>query len=173
MPRAPKHYVNNKKLYETYVEYKLQKVENLAAGLPKPPIPKYIAESMMYIAENLIKKGNFSSYPFTQDMIGDGIENCVKYFDSFNTDYKNPFAYLTQIIKNAFILRIKKEKKYLYTKNKIYERSYQTGGLTTQQPGDTTVYTVNVDSLNSDYMTNLVNEVDEAEAKKKEKENER
>ena len=174
MARAPKHYVNNKQLYETYVEFFKKCEENKAAGLDRPPIPKYAVEAIMLISQNVAKRGNFSSYPFLDEMIEDAIENCIRYFDRFDINYKtkNPFAYLTQIITFAFIRKIKKEKEYLFLKKKIYEHSYQLGGLTTQQPGDTNVYSLPIDSLDTDYMNNLVAGIEESKKKKKEKEEE-
>ena len=57
-------------------------------------------------------------------MISDGVENCLQYIDNFNPDKsKNPFAYFTQIIYFAFLRRIQKEKKYLYTKYKASENT--------------------------------------------------
>ena len=51
-------------------------------------------------------------YMFKEDMISDGIENCVQYIYNFNPEKsQNPFAYFTQIINYAFLRRIQKEKK--------------------------------------------------------------
>tara|TARA_S200002703_G_scaffold115791_1_gene101317 strand:- start:221 stop:508 length:288 start_codon:yes stop_codon:yes gene_type:complete len=61
---------------------------------------------------------------FKDDMICDGIENCVQYIHNFDPDKsKNPFAYFTQVIHYAFLRRIQKEKKQLDIKNKILERT--------------------------------------------------
>ena len=61
---------------------------------------------------------------FRDDMISDGIENCVQYIHNFDpAKSKNPFAYFTQIIHYAFLRRIQKEKKQLYIKNKIIEKT--------------------------------------------------
>ena len=61
---------------------------------------------------------------FKDDMVCDGIENCVQYINNFNPEKsKNPFAYFTQIIHYAFLRRIQKEKKQLEIKTKIIERS--------------------------------------------------
>ena len=77
----------------------------------------------MLIAENLSHKPNFLSYSFRDEMIADGIENCIMYFDNFDPKKsKNPFAYFTQIIYFAFIRRIHKEKKQLYVKYKSTEQ---------------------------------------------------
>jgi DNA-directed RNA polymerase specialized sigma24 family protein len=61
---------------------------------------------------------------FREDMISDGIENCVQYIHNFNPERsQNPFAYFTQIIHFAFLRRIQKEKKQLEIKTKIIERT--------------------------------------------------
>jgi DNA-directed RNA polymerase specialized sigma24 family protein len=61
---------------------------------------------------------------FKDDMICDGIENCVRYIANFNPEKsKNPFAYFTQIIYYAFLRRISQEKKQLEIKNKILEKT--------------------------------------------------
>ena len=61
---------------------------------------------------------------FRDDMISDGIENCVQYIHNFDPEKsRNPFAYFTQIIHYAFLRRIQKEKKQLDIKTKIIERS--------------------------------------------------
>ena len=61
---------------------------------------------------------------FREDMICDGIENCLQYIDNFNPEKStNPFAYFTQIIYYAFLRRIQREKKQLEIKTKILERS--------------------------------------------------
>jgi DNA-directed RNA polymerase specialized sigma24 family protein len=61
---------------------------------------------------------------FKDDMICDGIENCVQYIHNFNPKKsENPFAYFTQIIYYAFLRRIQREKRQLEIKNKILERS--------------------------------------------------
>ena len=93
-------------------------------GEPKPRIPKYIGECFLKIANHLSFKPNFVNYMFKEDMISDGIENCVQYIHNFNPQKsQNPFAYFTQIIHYAFLRRIQKEKKQLEIKNKILENS--------------------------------------------------
>lgn len=119
---AQKNYVNNAKLYQEMVEYK-KKVEYAKEhNQPKPRVSNYIGECILLIANRLSMKPNFMNYSYREEMICDGIENCLMYIDNFNparTD--NPFAYFTQIIYFAFIRRIGKEKKQLYIKHKSYE----------------------------------------------------
>ena len=118
------HYVNNKEFLAALIKYKEDKVVALDKGNPKPRIPRYIGECFLKIATHLSFKPNFVNYMFKDDMICDGIENCVQYIHNFNPEKsQNPFAYFTQIIHFAFLRRIQKEKKQLEIKNKILERT--------------------------------------------------
>ena len=92
-------------------------------GNEYPKIPDYVGECLLLIATNLSNKPNFIGYSFKEEMISDGIENCVLYIRNFDpSKSKNPFAYFTQIISFAFIRRIAKEKKQMYIKYKNYDR---------------------------------------------------
>ena len=87
-----------------------------------PIISEYLGDCFMKIAQRLSFRPNFINYAFKDDMISDGIENCVQYIKNFNPEKSsNPFAYFTQIIYYAFIRRIQKEKKQLYIKYKTME----------------------------------------------------
>jgi hypothetical protein len=118
------HYVDNKRLLEELsVHHRLVK-EAKANGGKKPRITNYVGECILLIAKKLCNRPNFMNYPFKDEMIGDGIENCLMYIDNFDpAKSNNPFAYLTQIIYYAFIRRITKEKKHLYTKHKLIQNS--------------------------------------------------
>lgn len=111
---SSKHYINNATFLQELLAYKERKSKN-----PKEPIPNYIGECWMKIAEGLSHKPNFISYSYRDEMISDGIENCLMYFENFDpTKSSNPFAYFTQIIYFAFLRRIQKEKKQTYIKYK-------------------------------------------------------
>ena len=125
MPRKrSEHYVNNKEFLAAIVEYKEKVALAAEKGEAKPRITRYIGECFLKIATHLSFKPNFVNYMFKDDMVCDGIENCVQYINNFNPEKsKNPFAYFTQIIHYAFLRRIQKEKKQLEIKTKIIERS--------------------------------------------------
>ena len=122
--KKTEHYVNNKELLEALIVYR-EKVEkdffNRNSRSPtrgdrskhwegKPPIPNYLGECFLKIATHLSYKPNFVNYMFREDMISDGIENCVQYINNFDVSKTNPFAYFTQIVYYAFLRRIQKEK---------------------------------------------------------------
>ena len=122
--KRSEHYVNNKEFLAALIRHR----ENIEIaeiqGKDKPRIPRYIGECFLKIATHLSFKPNFVNYMFKEDMISDGIENCVQYIHNFNPEKsQNPFAYFTQIIHYAFLRRIQKEKKQLEIKNKILEKT--------------------------------------------------
>lgn len=125
MPRKRSdHYVNNKELLEAMVVYRTKCIKAKELGNPPPLISNYLGECFLKIATHLSYKPNFVNYMFREDMIGDGIENCVQYIHNFDPEKSNnPFAYFTQIIYYAFLRRIQKEKKQLETRNKIIEKT--------------------------------------------------
>ena len=116
------HYVNNADFLAALKEYKAQVKEAEEKGLDKPIVSNYIGECILKIANHLSYKPNFINYSYRDDMILDGIENCIQYIDNFNPDKSsNPFAYFTQIIYYAFLRRIAKEKKQSYIKGKLIQ----------------------------------------------------
>jgi hypothetical protein len=118
----PSHYVDNKKFLAALIEYKKSIDAAKAEGKGIPQVPKYIGECFIKIATHLSYKSNFINYTFKDDMISDGIENCLTAATKFDPEKSsNPFAYYTQIIYFAFIRRIQKEKKHQATKYKIIE----------------------------------------------------
>ena len=122
--KRSEHYVNNKEFLAAIVEYKEKVALAAERGEAKPRITNYLGERFLKIATHLSFKPNFVNYMFKDDMVCDGIENCVQYINNFNPEKsKNPFAYFTQIIHYAFLRRIQKEKKQLEIKTKIIERS--------------------------------------------------
>ena len=124
MTRAKEHYVNNKDFLHAIIQYKKKVADAAENGDPKPPVGEYIGGCFLKIAQHLSYKPNFVNYMFKDDMIGDGIENCITYINNFNPEKShNPFAYFTQIIYYAFLRRIQKEKKQVDIKNKMIERS--------------------------------------------------
>jgi|TARA_B100000427_G_scaffold185335_1_gene154131 hypothetical protein len=122
--KKSEHYVNNKELLAALIDYRAQVAVAKAKDLPKPRISNYLGECFLKIATHLSYKPNFVNYMFRDDMISDGIENCVQYIHNFDPNKsKNPFAYFTQIIHYAFLRRIQKEKKQLEIKTKIIEKT--------------------------------------------------
>ena len=122
--KRSEHYVNNKEFLAALIRYQEDIEIARLQDKPKHVIPRYIGECFLKIANHLSFKPNFVNYMFKEDMISDGIENCVQYIHNFNPEKsRNPFAYFTQIIHYAFLRRIQREKRQLEIKNKILEKS--------------------------------------------------
>ena len=122
--KATQHYVDNKKFLEAMIIHK-EKVYNAKENnKTKPDVTNYIGECFLKIANHLSYRPNFINYTYRDDMISDGIENCLQYMNNFNPEKStNPFAYFTQIIYYAFIRRIQKEKKQTLVKQKLIQNA--------------------------------------------------
>ena len=131
------HYVDNKKFLQAMIDWR----ETWPDEDNIPPVTNYIGDCFLKIATHLSYRPNFINYTYRDEMISDGIENCLQYVKNFNPEKsKNPFAYFTQIIYYAFLRRIQKEKKQTHVRNKIIEKgSFESW---TVMEGDFTDYTV-------------------------------
>ena len=82
----------------------------------------------MKIAEGLSHRPNFVRYTYREEMVMDGVENCLRAINNYNietatrTGKPNAFSYFTQICYFAFIRRIAKEKKQQDIKFKFIEK---------------------------------------------------
>ena len=117
--KRSEHYVNNKEFLAALIEYRtsvedsyykefgadlkeLDKSERAKRWKGKPPIPRYVGECFLKIANHLSFKPNFVNYMFKEDMISDGIENCVQYIHNFNQ--RSPRTHL-HISHKSFTMR--------------------------------------------------------------------
>ena len=122
--KQKQHYVDNKKFLQEITNYRLAVEAAKRNDEEKPRITHYLAECFLKIATHLSYRPNFINYMFKEDMISDGVENCVQYIDNFDpAKSKNPFAYFTQIIYYAFLRRIAKEKRQMDIRDKLIEKS--------------------------------------------------
>jgi hypothetical protein len=146
--KAKKNYVNNRDFFDSLVAYKKLCKEAEDSGDEKPRVPNYIGDCIWQIATRLASKPNFSGYSYKEDMIMDGIENCLLYMHNFNPEKtENPFAYFTQIIWYAFLRRIAKEKKQMYVRYKSSQAMLSVGGT---YSGDADLHlNTDVDYINS------------------------
>lgn len=117
------HYVDNKEFLQALINWRKSLAEAEEAGEEPPRVPNYVGECLLKIATHLSYKANFINYSYRDDMILDGVENCLLYIKNFDPNKSsNPFAYFTQIIYYAFIRRISKEKKQSYVKQKMFHQ---------------------------------------------------
>jgi hypothetical protein len=120
--KVTREYINNADFCAALEKYKEDCALAKAEGRVKPRIPNYIGECFVKLSEGLARRPNFFGYSYKDEMIADGIENCLMYFENFDSaKTKNPFAYFTQILWWCFVRRIQKEKKQQYIKYKATE----------------------------------------------------
>ena len=114
-------FVDNEKFYNEMVSWKQALYKNRENGSDeRPDIPEYIGECIWKIASRYATKPNWRN-SYNEDMVGDAVEECIKYLDRFDeTKSKNPFSYFTQIVYYSFLRKISTEKKLLYIKYKKY-----------------------------------------------------
>lgn len=123
--RVKHDYIDNKKFTQAVADHVADLKKAKEEGTEPPLMPHYVAEGFLLIAKGVGRKPNFSGYPFIDDMIMDGVENCVRYVHNFNIDAKtksgrpSAFSYFTQIIHFAFIRRLQKEKKQIAIREKF------------------------------------------------------
>ena len=162
--KVPIHYVDNKKLYTEMVKFTNKCAEAKEQGLQRPRVTNYIGECILKISTRLATRPNFVGYSYKDEMISDGIENCLCYLHNFNPEKsKNPFAYFTQIIYYAFLRRIQKEKKQLYIKHKSFENSIVMNTLVDMAPEDASHYSaayINVDAKLNDLVNKFETRVE-------------
>jgi|TARA_B100001964_G_scaffold70946_1_gene80475 hypothetical protein len=135
------HYVNNKEFLQAMIDWKASVLEAEANDESRPQVTNYIGECFLKIANHLSYRPNFINYTYREEMISDGIENCLQYIDNFDPEKsKNPFAYFTQIIYFAFVRRITREKKQSKIKNKLLKSSNIEDMIITQDHDDESAY---------------------------------
>lgn len=145
-------------------EYR-EKLELSKQNEEEPPrIPNYIGECIYLICNKLAYKPNFMNYTYKDEMISDGVENCVASVNNFNPEKStNPFAYFTQIAWNAFLRRIAKEKKQTYIKHKNFENIYSINEM------DSIFHDhKNVNMGMNEYSADVIRNFEEKERQKKE-----
>lgn len=177
------HYVDNKKFYAELKVYVEEVREAKKRDKPKPPPTDYLADCVYEIARNLAKRPNFAVYDAAQveDMIMDGVENCLRYMASFKPEESNnPFGYFTQVCWNAFIRNISKEKKQQDIKYAALRAADQRGdftqwarkkGIEDEKGGDVYAKYLGITSEDLERIEKSDKEIKQKERKKQNKKN--
>jgi hypothetical protein len=164
------HYVDNKRFFLAFVEYKLKYDKAKEEGLTPPRLPDYIGSCFMKIAERYSHHASFVNYPYRDEMITDTIENCVLYAHDFDpTRGSNPFAYFSQITWNAFIRRINKENKNKYITYKSHQMQSLYSGLSESEVGSVSEEGSSTTIPSQDLYDNITSYIDDYEFKQKQK----
>jgi len=167
------HYVDNKKFYEEILAHKQRVQEAREAGKEDPRLPNYIGECIWKIADKLSTKPCFINYSYRDEMISDGIENCLMYFNDYDPKIgQNPFAYFTQIIYYAFLRRISKEEKIRYTMYKNFQHTIIHGAQNAGEYSSAAMFDDDAETFTPkmyDNINDFMDRFEKKEAVKKEK----
>lgn len=116
-------YVDNEALLAALKEYRALYEQTEAQKKPPPPVTPYIGESITKIATKLASRYNFVNYTYKDEMISEGVLNCIKYIKNFDPKKsKNPFCYISQICWHSFVRVIQNEKQQKFVAYKIAEQ---------------------------------------------------
>lgn len=146
MAKVKNNYIDKDKFEDEILAYKKACKIALKNKQPEPIMPSYLGKCFKDIAQHLTFTRSFIKYTYKEDMIGDGIENCIQYWRNYNPNAiskntkgnnygkktKGAFAYFTQVIFWAFVRRIQKEKKEQYVKLKSLQQSNILNELTNE-----------------------------------------
>lgn len=187
---ASKHqYVDDKKFLEAFKNY-LPIVKPLrekhdaicemlrTKGVKKKDFPPfvrpqtvdydYIGMCILKIAEHLSYHPLYNKYSFREEMIGDAIENSIRYMENFDPEIGvKPFAYFTQVMTYAFWRRIEREEKDSVIKQMSIEGD--SDGHFHVQVGDTRGYSNTYVSFLKEVKSDVVSNYKEKKRLKKEK----
>lgn len=167
-------WVDNRKLHEHFLIYNKKKRDALAQGLPVPPITdNFIGECIVKITTGMSYNYRFRNYysNWKEEMISDGIEAALKYsvsYDPFRKDkdgndvQPNPHAYISMIVFNAFIQRIKKEQTEEYVKKQSFVNF---NGFAADSDEDMSVFENDYGSTAGEFYEAFVSEVVEFQKK--------
>lgn len=109
------HYVDNDRFSNAVHEHNQAKKKAIENGETPPVVSRYIGDCFIRISTGMSHRYNFNRYTYRDDMIADGIENCLRYMHNYDlekdtwTHKPNAFYYFSTIIYNSFVRRIKKE----------------------------------------------------------------
>ncbi len=130
---SKKNYVNNDDFVKALVDY-----NELLKTKPDAKIPEYIGTCIEMICRKTSNRKNFISYPYRDEMVFDGIIDCIKAVTNFDVEKSkersrtgkvNAFGYLSRVAWNAFLRRMAEEKKQQYIKHKNMYNSGLTDSL--------------------------------------------
>jgi len=158
---APVHYVDNQLFLKALIAYRRACFKAKKRGASRPRIPDFIGECFLKIGTHISFKPNFANYTYREDMVSDGVENCLIYMHNFNPrKSKNPFGYFTSVIYYAFIRRIQREKRHTYLRYKLIEQAVIAGDTRTSM-SDAGEYHVDSAMLSFDNVQDFIRRFDE------------
>ncbi len=160
------HYIDNAEMYRVIKDYLEECDRAEAAGLDLPRVPEYLGSCFLAIAKGLGSTHSFSAYTYLDDMKSDGVVNCIRYIRTFDpTRTKNPFAYFTTTVRNAFLQRIELETSQQHGKY----RAYQDIQIMEQINGDEGACVQELNEISNNFIANRERKLAERKEKAKQK----
>lgn len=131
------HYVNNKEFHDALIEYKNKVRIAKEKGLPNPIIPRYLGDCFLKIATHLSYRPNFVNYMFREDMISDGVENCLHRDTKISTIEYGPIE-IEKILDKEVTVRCvdgiwRKAKVKSYGEQMLYEYGFASFNVPTEE----------------------------------------
>ena len=155
------HYVDNRKFLIALIQHRRARNHAKLRGEEAPLVPEYIGECFLKIGTHLSFKPNFANYTYREDMVSDGVENCLVYMHNFNPrKSRNPFGYFTSVIYYAFVRRIQRERRHTYLRYKLIEEAVFAGDTRTSQSA-TGEYPVDSSMLSFDNVQEFIRRFDD------------
>ena len=155
------HYVDNRKFLIALIQHRRARNHAKLRGEEAPLVPEYIGECFLKIGTHLSFKPNFANYTYREDMVSDGVENCLVYMHNFNPrKSRNPFGYFTSVIYYAFVRRIQRERRHTYLRYKLIEEAVIAGDTRTSQSA-TGEYHVDCSMLSFDNVQEFIRRFDD------------
>ena len=152
-------YVDNKKLTKELGIWAKQVREDIEAGKKRTPMSDYLGECIYLICNNMGYMPQFINYTYKDEMIGDAIENCIKYSKNFDGDkYNNAFGYISKIVYQAFVRRInisnKRYRDHLnYIRSNVNAEEFM-DAVNADNPNDVKGYKMHID-----YITGIIDDM--------------
>ena len=158
---AKVHYVDNRKFLIALIQHRRARNHAKIRGVDPPLVSEYIGECFLKIGTHLSFKPNFANYTYREDMVSDGVENCLVYMHNFNPrKSRNPFGYFTSVIYYAFVRRIQRERRHTYLRYKLIEEAVIAGDTRTSQSA-TGEYHVDSSMLSFDNVQEFIRRFDD------------
>lgn len=152
--KNPEHYVDNDELREEIMKYTAKYKVWVEEGKDPDTRPR-LSEKAGSMLLNICKRVSFSrkfiNYPYREEMVSDGLENCIMYAHNYDPEISmNAFAYFTQYAFYANVGRINKEKHEMLKKAKYVQSIPLDDDLLERMGGEDE--DTSIDSDNSNFM---------------------
>lgn len=165
MSNKDNYYVDNKEIHQLFVAHKKKVEAALEAGEEMPRACDGIGQFFIDISKGVCSRANFVNYPFKEDMILDGIENCVMALNNYDPDkFDRPYAYFTKVVWWSNLRKIEREHKQLYVKFKSLQNAVLENTLV---EGEDENFQYDDVTLDNDKMTPIINKFEKKKSPKK------